>query len=173
MSCSVLIESARLAAVTACTTVDRAGLVLSAVTTGSVAIAASCPGPRRGRRAQPAPNGWSEGTAAVVSALSLALLAVLEDALLSAGSSEPQALSARVRPATAAMRTPRVRGVRFTWMGLLVRSVRPHCAGPGRGGRQPAVTSVVCHPVAPAGNGSRRASGCTSPSPLVARTVIV
>src|SRR4051794_19257774 len=59
MSCWLFSESTRLAALTACTSVDRTGLLLAAVATGAVAMPAKLPAPSAGTWEQPAPNGWS------------------------------------------------------------------------------------------------------------------
>src|SRR4051794_20669771 len=58
MSCWLFSESTRLAALTAWTSVDRAGLLLAAVATGDVAMPAKLPAPSAGTWAHAAPNGW-------------------------------------------------------------------------------------------------------------------
>jgi hypothetical protein len=65
------------------------------------------PAPSAGTAEQPAPKGAFGAAAAVLSALWLALLAGLEDALLPDEPSEPQAVSVMARLETAARRTPR------------------------------------------------------------------
>src|SRR5215217_7638800 len=61
--------STRLAAVTASTSVDSAGLLLAAVATGSSAMPAKLPSPSAGTAEHPSPNGSPEtGSAAEDSA---------------------------------------------------------------------------------------------------------
>src|SRR5687767_5191555 len=129
MSSVVFSVSPRLAAVTAATRVDSAGLLLAAVATGSSVIPVKLPSPSAGTAEQPAPKGSSDAGMALLSAASLELMLVSADAAVSDASSEPQALSVRATVETAVMRTPRVRRLLFTVMVLLVLSVRPHCRG--------------------------------------------
>src|SRR4051794_34445564 len=59
MSCWLLSESTRLAAVSACVSVESTGFAPAAVATGTVAMPAKLPAPSAGTWEQPAPNGWS------------------------------------------------------------------------------------------------------------------
>src|SRR5687767_9309965 len=145
MSSVVFSVSPRLAAVTAATRVDSAGLLLAAVATGSSVIPVKLPSPSAGTAEQPAPNGSSDMGCALGSLVSTSLLLVSAAALVSAASSEPpQALSVMARVEAAVMRTPRVRRLFFTGMVLLVLSVRPHCRG--RVVRRPHERSGVASP---------------------------
>src|SRR3954469_7891722 len=159
MSCVVLSVSTRLAAVTACTSVDSTGLLPAAVATGAEAIPVKLPAPSVGTSEQPAPNGSSDVGMALVPAASpepwLEPALVFEDALLPDVSPEPQALSVRARVEAAPMRTPRVMRVLFTVMVLLVLSVRPHCRGRGGAPAGGAVRSRVSAAGAGARGGGR------------------
>src|SRR3954451_23690898 len=112
-----LSESARLAVVTACTSVDSAGLALAAVATGAVAMPAKLPAPSEGTAAHPAPNGVVAAAGAVVGPADA--LAELDDELLSEEPPELQAPSVTARPEDTAMASPRLRRVLVTWRLLV------------------------------------------------------
>jgi hypothetical protein len=153
MSWVLFRASTRLACMTAWTSVDRTGLLLAAVATGSSVMPVKEPSPSAGTWAQPAPKGSSPAGAALLlldamlssaELLAAELLLVSEDAELSEEplSEEPQALRVTARVEAVASMTPRVR-VFFTRCSLwvVVRGGRslPARRGLGRGvcGRGP------------------------------------
>src|SRR5687767_11643285 len=152
MSSVVFSVSPRLAAVTAATRVDSAGLLLAAVATGSSVIPVKLPSPSAGTAEQPAPKGSSVIGSALGSLVSISALLVSAAALVSAGSSEPpQALRVMARVEAAVMRTPRVRRLFFTgWCSLSCPCDRivagGWCAGRDRGpeSRRRRVPGRVC-----------------------------
>src|SRR6476661_7139776 len=129
MSCWVLSESTRLAAVAACTSTDSVGLLLAAVATGATAMSAKLPAPDAGTAAQPGPNGELTAAGAGVSALAAALSEELDDAPASEEPPELQAVSAIVNPATAAVATPRGRRVLVTVRAPSCPVRSPHSPG--------------------------------------------
>src|SRR3954453_13348166 len=103
MSCWPLSESTRLAAVTACTSVDSAGLALAAVATGTVAMPAKLPAPSVGTAAHPAPTGVVAAAGAVVGPADALAEVDDDDELLSEEPPELQAPSVTARPEDTAM----------------------------------------------------------------------
>ena len=202
MSGVVLRVSPRPASVTAVTSVDRTGLLLAAVATGSLAMPPNEPAPSAGTAAQPGPNGAPAMSVPIDSEAEAEgagaddeLMVSVEPASISL--SEPQAAidrgRARARAATVS-RVERMGGAPsrrcvswcvHQWFGaarepdwparttsgtLAAGATKvPDVVGGAEG--QSMVTTMVCQPRAPSGNGVVRPSGCSSPVRSVARTL--
>src|SRR4051794_165322 len=136
MSWAEFSVSPRLAAVTAWTSVDNAGLLLAAVATGAVLMPSKLPAPSAGTCEQAEPNGWSAIAALLDGAEVLMSEELLEpETVLPAASSDPQAERVTAIVEAATSRAPRLRRVLFTWDVLLRVSVRRQPTWPRRGRR--------------------------------------